>query len=335
MLVSIVTVYYNRSEQVVESINSLLNQTYKNIEVIAVDDGSSDDTLEKLRSIKDKRLKVLTHENKGFVQSIRKAIEHTKGDIIAIHGSGDISYPNRIEKQLKVLKENEKIGVVGCYVEHVNKVDNYSRIIGIALDGITDITSYLLKKNIFTHGEVMFRKEIYDKVGGYRDFFKYTQDYDLWLRMSLHTQFYVIKEVLYKRYTLPDGVSAIFEKKIMQKFFSEMAKQCIEKKRDTGKDLIEEYGVYAPFFRKRSKRLAKNLWRLSVTSFVTGNIDDAKRAIGLSLNEKKIFINLSTALILELISKSKLFTKYITKALLILMMYYLKKRDKNMLRNLL
>ncbi|MDZ7835005.1 MAG: glycosyltransferase family 2 protein [Alkalibacterium sp.] len=115
MLVSIVTVYYNRENQVKESIESLLNQTYQNIEIIAVDDGSTDNTYKLLSSYKDSRLKVIRHTNSGFVKSIRKAIEHSNGDIIAVHGSGDISFLNRIEKQVSVLKNNSRIGVVSCY----------------------------------------------------------------------------------------------------------------------------------------------------------------------------------------------------------------------------
>ncbi|MGV3240756.1 glycosyltransferase family 2 protein [Streptococcus hyovaginalis] len=99
MLVSIITVYYNREDYISESINSLLNQTYKNIEIIAVDDGSTDKTYEKLKAIDDPRLKVYTQKNKGFVNTLFDEINKYNGGLIAIDGWGNISLPNRIQDQ--------------------------------------------------------------------------------------------------------------------------------------------------------------------------------------------------------------------------------------------
>ena len=215
-MVSVITIYYNRAEHVKESIQSLLDQTFSNVEIIAVDDGSTDNTLELLHSFSDSRVKVISHPNQGFVKSIIKAVSLASHDIIAIHGSGDISLPERIEKQLQVLLDRPEIGVVGCYVANENMVSNESTIIKPEIDTKIGIAKQLLHMNIFLHGEVMFRKSIYLKAGGYRDYFKFAQDYDLWLRMSLYTEFAVVKEVLYTRFTLSDGVSASSSKISMQ-----------------------------------------------------------------------------------------------------------------------
>lgn len=218
-LVSIVCGYYNRADVVDESIQSLLDQTYKNIEIIIFDDCSSDGTYEKLMRFQllDTRVKILRHaENKGFVRGIRDAIASSKGEYIAIHGSGDFSYPTRIEKQVAVLEKREDIGLVGCFVKNINVSNSPVTSSFLCFDVDGNYSSLLTQKNLFTHGEVMYRRALYDKVGGYREFFKFTQDYDLWSRMSLHSNFFTINEVLYQRYLLDDGVSIIPKKRLYQ-----------------------------------------------------------------------------------------------------------------------
>ena len=113
-LVSVVSAYYNRQDKVIDSINSLLNQTYKNLEIIVIDDGSTDDTYKVLSSLEDPRLKIISQPNQGFVRAIRYAISVSNSEFIAIHGAGDISLPKRIEMQVNLLMGNPDIGVVGC-----------------------------------------------------------------------------------------------------------------------------------------------------------------------------------------------------------------------------
>ncbi|GGD76164.1 glycosyltransferase [Paenibacillus nasutitermitis] len=315
MLVSIVTVYYNRAEHVIESIKSLLGQSYTNIEVIAVDDGSTDDTLAVMHTLKDPRLKIISHSNRGFVKSIIEAVAQSSGEIIAVHGSGDISYETRIESQLHVLLTQPQVGVVGCYVENVNTVTNVSFIGKPAINDSIGITHQLLQGNIFTHGEVMYRRSVYEQSGGYRDFFKFTQDYDLWLRMSLITQFHVVPEVLYRRYTLPDGVSASIDKTLMQKYFGEMGKQCVELRMKHKPDLIDSYGMYGSFFRERSGRLSKILWRLSLIALYQGDSISAMKINKKSLEEKRTLYNLGLQTILVSMNRSKWIKRLVVKSL--------------------
>lgn len=289
MLVSIITVYYNREDRVIDSIQSLLNQTYEDIEIIAIDDGSTDNTLKALKSFKDPRLKVLTHSNRGFVRSIIKAVDLSKGEIIAIHGSGDYSYPTRIEKQLSYI--NTEVGIVGCLVENINTVTNRTQLHSPKVH-VSNMTEQLLKENVFTHGEVMFRKDIYNAVGGYREYFKYSQDYDLWLRMSMVTTFSAVNEILYKRYTFEDGVNGSFKKRVQQKYLVELSRQCIKMRLTNGKDLIDGYGNYAPFFQKNSKRLSMEFIRLSINALTIGDYKNAEYIIIQSKKEHKNLLNL-------------------------------------------
>ena len=309
MLVSIITIYYNREDYISESINSLLNQTYKNIEIIAVDDGSTDKTYEKLKAIQDPRLKVYTQKNKGFVNSLIDAIDKSSGEIIAIHGSGDISLPNRIQEQYNILNNNNNVGVVGCHVENINSITQEKRIYRPEIEPSENVTSKLMKKCFFTHGEVMFRRNIYDLVGGYRSFFKYTQDYDLWMRMSLHCDFSIVPQILYRRFILPDGVGVSFEKALMQKYFGEYSKQCVQLKIEGKKDYIEKFGDYGFFFRNKTKRLSDTLWRLSITAYFRDDLENAMYINSRSIQEKITSRNVITYLSYILLKKFKFLDK--------------------------
>ncbi|WP_100400335.1 glycosyltransferase [Bacillus sp. FJAT-44742] len=313
MLVSIITIYYNREENVIESINSLLNQSYKNIEIIAIDDGSKDNTLKRLESIKDPRLKVFTQCNQGFVHSIKKAIDYCKGKVIAIHGSGDISYKDRIKEQLNVLTANPTIGAVGCIVEKVNTINGVKSYYKPDINKGEKATNQLLKSNIFTHGEVMFRKSVYQKAGGYREFFLFSQDYDLWMRMSLISNFSIVEKVLYKRYILPNGVGSSIDKIIMQKFFGEFARQCIQERIKNNVDFLDKHGIHASFYMKKNKRLALELWQLSLTAFFNKNLEKSLEVNSLSLNQQRLIRNTLFHFFYMLLKKEKRLEKLARK----------------------
>ena len=289
MKVSILTVYYNRGDQLDESIRSLVSQTYEDLEIIIVDDGSTDDTLERLQQWTDPRIRVISHSNRGFTRSIIKAVAESSGDLIAIHGSGDISYPERIEEQAALLKARPEVGVVGCVVENRNIVTGETAIFHKLKEGERPLTQ-LLRNNVYTHGEVMFRRSVYDKVGGYREIFKFTQDYDLWLRMAMVTEFASVDRLLYRRYTLPDGVSASVDKMMVQQYLAELGRQCIEMRVDTGRDLIDQYGAHSLFFRKRSKRLAGLLYGLAKAAIIQDrDLTKARKLLQLALDEHDTF----------------------------------------------
>lgn len=303
MLVSIVTVFYNRANHVKSSIQSLLNQSYTNIEIIAYDDGSTDGTYEQLCAIHDKRLKVYTHNNQGFTKSLIQAIQSAQGDIIAIHDSGDVSLPQRIEKQLQALQANPKVGLVSCYYENVDELTNARTLKTPSIDDSKNLTDQLSKANKFSHGEVMFRRSIYEQVGGYRAFFVYAQDYDLWLRMSLSTQFAIVPEILYQRMVFQESVRNSPQKKMIQKYLDELSVQCVHQRRNGQLDLIETYGSFAFLFRQKSKRLSR-IFYIEAQEYLNHELYDEamtfiRRSMEESLTEKNIKIYLKLLVIFK------------------------------------
>lgn len=296
-LVSIVSVFYNRQKYVVKSVRSLLEQSYPNLEIILVDDGSTDGTLETLRSFSDPRLQILTGPNQGFVTALKNAISTARGSLIAIHGSGDLSHPKRIEKQVAFLDKHHDVGVVGCHVENVNLSTNTAgRYATVISDNLTE---QLKAKCPFTHGEVMFRRDLYDEVGGYRTFFKYAQDYDLWFRLSAVTKFGVVPEVLYTRYAHENGVQLDLEKKAQQLLYADFAVQCFESRDEAGRDLVDRYGQDALAHRQKSKRLASELWPKAMDALERGDTEVAARLNALSLQEARTLKNTLTQALLE------------------------------------
>jgi glycosyltransferase involved in cell wall biosynthesis len=209
-LVTVITGYYNRAEALDVTIDSIMNQTFNDFEFIIFNDCSTDDTKERLdiivRKYNDPRIIVKNFEkNIGFVDGLILCISESSGKYICIQGSGDYSYPRRLELQVEALDSNDDVVVVGGYYENFVEDRGITRLRDKVADGITK--SQLIMGNVFSHGEVMFRKDIYQRVGGYRNFFKNCQDYDLWLRMIDHGHLHTVKELLYKRYIRYDGVS--------------------------------------------------------------------------------------------------------------------------------
>lgn len=291
-LVSIISVYYNREKVIEESINSLINQTYKNIEIIIVDDGSSDNTYQELCKFDDKRLRIISHKNMGFVKSMQKAISISNGEYIAVHGSGDVSYPNRIEKQIEILENDRSIGIVSSLAIKTDLNNTYSRITNNKFDSRNgSYIEQLVDKSIIIHGASMYRKNIYNSVGGYREFFRFGQDRDLWLRMCTITKPYIIPEVLYTMYVLPDSVSDDFQKRITQLYFQSMSNQCIMLRIRGIEDYVDKYGFQAGFFRLRDKSLSKKLFRTGITEIYRDDLNNAKVALRMSINEHNSFTN--------------------------------------------
>lgn len=289
--VSICCAFYNRSKHVKESIDSLLNQTHDKFEVIVINDGSTDPETNKiLDSFDNKRLTVVHQINSGFVTSIKNAINLAKGKYIAIHGAGDISYPNRILEQAKHLQQNEKTVAVSCYFENtvfggknhgVSKKVASSKLKLSASDFINGI-------NPLSHGEVMFRKDSYERVGGYRNFFTYAQDIDLWLRMIEIGSIDIVPNLLYQRREFTsDGVSTNRNKLILQNYLAIFAKQCYLDRQKAGKDTIQEHGSAGVFFRTKNKQMAKFCALQAIECLHQDKLSEALKTITLSLNEYK------------------------------------------------
>lgn len=207
MKVSFISGFYKRADVVDRTLESMVNQDHDSFEVIVFDDNSPDETFERLSKYSSySNTNIYQHKNNiGFTKGLLEAVKISQGDYIAIQGSGDVSNLERLKYQAEYLDNNPTVGVVGCH--YTNIVEDYglSRLRTPNADNVTLDT--LIKGNVFSHGEVMFRRSYYEQAGGYNEAYKFCQDYNLWLRMIKSCRFSTIKRNLYSRYIQFDGVS--------------------------------------------------------------------------------------------------------------------------------
>jgi len=247
--VHVYTIWHNRADYVKESLMSIITQTFKDYRIIAVDDGSTDCTYEELSKMipvasnYGVELKVLRQENQGFTKTLISTINRYQNSrYVAIHGAGDISLPRRLEKQFE-LHQLCRSSVVGAWVDVID-VDGRlmkSRKSGFIQD--RNINRFVIPRPA-THGAAMVDRDVYDRVGGYRAFFEYAQDADLWIRVSKEAPIRNVQEVLYKKKRIGGCVGLDKEKSKRQRMYSTFAIQCeIERGRDCSRTPdLEEVG---------------------------------------------------------------------------------------------
>ncbi len=290
-LVSIVCAWYNRPDYLKDTIESLLSQTCASFEIILINDGSKDPRVsEILATYSDPRLVVIHQDNAGFVVAIRSAISQARGRYIAIQGAGDISEPERIARQAKALDADPRLGVVGCLRRHEAVSAGKIATLGVyGKPGLATLPDFLEGGNPFSHGEVMIRREAYEQVGGYRPFFMFAQDRDLWIRIAGAGWHMVnLPEVLYvRRNFVGDGVSTNKSKLYLQQAFSTFARQCHYDRIRDGHDSIDLYGASAGLFRRPHAGLARASAKIAIQSLYKGEKDDARLYAKRALLEKK------------------------------------------------
>jgi glycosyltransferase involved in cell wall biosynthesis len=180
--ISVIVPSYNSERYLRESIESILNQTFGDFELIIVNDGSTDSSPEIIKeySKKDRRVKFLNNpKNLGLQKSLNKAISEAKGKYIARMDADDISLPTRLETQYNYLEKNKDVFLVGSSAWII---DEDGKRIGALrkFDVPNKIKSKLEKRNPIIHPSVMFRAEARFR---YRDKFVCSEDYDLYLRI--------------------------------------------------------------------------------------------------------------------------------------------------------
>ncbi len=179
--ISVIMSVYNGEKYLEESIQSILNQSFRDFEFIIVDDGSSDRTLEILKDYteKDSRVKIITNEkNIGLTKSLNKAIKIAQGKYIARQDADDISLPQRLEKQIEFLEKNPEIKILGTFGY---RIDKHGKILKreIVPVSFSEVKKTLIKRNPFIHTSVIMTREL----SSYNENFKVSQDYELWFRI--------------------------------------------------------------------------------------------------------------------------------------------------------
>lgn len=235
--VSVVMSVYNGEKYLRESVESILHQTYMDFEFIIVNDGSVDGTKEILEYYVDERIVLLHQENIGLTKSLNRGIAVARGKYIARQDADDISKPLRLEKQVAFLEKNPDVGLLGTNFTFIDDNGKLLHNSYLPLDN-ENLQNRLARICTHCHTSVMIRKEALDKVGGYRDFFKYAQDYDLWLRISEKYKIRNLSSFLVSYRETREAISS--EKILLQSLYAGVAAEMAHQRRTAGIDDIEK-----------------------------------------------------------------------------------------------
>jgi glycosyltransferase involved in cell wall biosynthesis len=205
--VCVVMPVYNRSKYIRQSIESVLQQTFSDFEFLIINDGSTDGSLEIIKSFNDPRIKIVDQENKGLISTLNIGIALSNTKYIARADPDDIwSDRNKLAKQMEYLSKNPDYVLLGTWAKVVDENDKeISRLTQPEND--LKIRSRMLTRCCFIHSSVVFSKEAYSKANGYSEQEKYAEDYGLWLRMGRFGKFANIPEYLVTYRVHQEGVS--------------------------------------------------------------------------------------------------------------------------------
>lgn len=194
-LVSVLMPVFNAEKYLAEAIESIINQSYSNFELVICNDGSTDSSNTIIEKFKDNRIVYIKNEkNLGIIATRNKLLTLAQGEFIAIMDSDDISLPKRLEHQVNFLKKNPEYGICGTWAR---KVDDKLNTLGYIQLPIQNeyIRLNLLFQSSFVQSSVCIRKLAFDKLR-YDSSFQVAEDYDLWERLCHKTKMYNLPKYL-------------------------------------------------------------------------------------------------------------------------------------------
>jgi len=192
-LVTIGVSFYNAESYIENCVQSILNQSYKSIEIILLDDGSKDSSLERVKQFDDTRIKIISDgENKGLISRLNQLVTIAEGDYFARMDADDVMFPDRIEKQLELFRGNPKIDIV--FGDAVS-IDKESNILGYKKSQEVKDRNDVLKGNYPIHPTVMAKKEVLLN-NPYKEGYFQMEDMELWYRLVDKCRFQNINQPL-------------------------------------------------------------------------------------------------------------------------------------------
>lgn len=212
-LVSVIIPVYNREDVIGRALDSVLNQSYRNLEIIVIDDGSSDQTVHRCRSYGE-RIRLITQKNAGPAAARNNGIRHAAGPFIAFLDSDDEWYPDKIEKQLRFAAE-ENLGMVITDSEIQTPGENrttyqkslFSDLLTASPKQVIELFELLVMQNFIHLSTVFISKAAVIEAGLFDETMRVAEDTDLWLRVSRQLKTGVLNEVLAKRDIREDKLS--------------------------------------------------------------------------------------------------------------------------------
>ncbi len=200
-LVSVVLPVYNGVSYLPDALVSLQSQSYRHLEIIVCDDGSKDGTREFLRDFqkKEPRLKVFENAvNLGLTANLNYGIKQSSGKFICWLNQDDIFYPEKIERQLEIMRRQEDVGACFCAKEDIDAEGNRLEMFNPSTLQVKeeDLLFNLLGGSFLTATSVMIRREVFHTVGLFNEAYKIALDYEMWLRIRMKYRLFLLPEKL-------------------------------------------------------------------------------------------------------------------------------------------
>lgn len=191
-LVTIVTPTFNQAGFVAETIESVLGQTYPNIEYIVLDDGSTDDTRRVLEPYRS-RATIESHQNMGQARTLNKGWTMAKGKYLAYLSSDDVLYPEAIAELVSALEADP--GRV-CAFPDCDLIDEQSRVIKRNVCRPFDLGDLVVKQECYIGPGALFRRDAFEKAGGWKAELRLAPDREFWIRLAAHGKFHFLSNTL-------------------------------------------------------------------------------------------------------------------------------------------
>ena len=244
--ISVVMAVYNAQPYLAKAVESIIGQTFQDFELIIIDDGSTDGSTEDLQryAATNNRIRLFVRENRGLTKSLNEGLKLVRGQYVARHDADDFSAPDRFQIQVDFLNKNESVSVVGSYAA---LIDDNGKEIGILKPPCrsADVKEGLRKGNCFCHGSIMAKTSDLIEVGGYREYFEFTQDFDLWLRISKKYNMFNIDKILYYNRRSKKTIS---RKNLSRQFYYHLlAIELYNERRNYGMDSLEINSINDPY----------------------------------------------------------------------------------------
>lgn len=204
--VSIVMSVYNGLPYLPQAIDSILSQTLTDFEFIIVNDCSTDGSAQVIEQYNDPRIRLITlPQNSGQTAALNHALRLARAPFIARQDADDRSKPQRLEKQVAFLEANPDHLMCGTAADLIDHRDRISSVSQHPTSDAAVRAAFAEHVNCFYHGSVMFRRQVLEQVGYYREGFRNSQDYDLWLRIAEHGKLTNLPAPSLYQYRLHEG----------------------------------------------------------------------------------------------------------------------------------
>ncbi|MBW4664429.1 MAG: glycosyltransferase [Chroococcus sp. CMT-3BRIN-NPC107] len=199
-IISVVIPVYNGAKTIKETVESVLQQTYQNFEIIVINDGSQDETLAVINNIQNQKIKLFSYSNAGLSASRNRGFARACGEFITFLDADDLWTKDKLEAQLEALQQNPQAAVAYSWTDHIDEDGKFLRPASYtSCNG--NVYERILVGNFLACGSnTLIRTQALKQVGGFDESLNSAEDWDMWLRLAPYYEFVVVPrpQVLYR-----------------------------------------------------------------------------------------------------------------------------------------